>query len=255
MSVRTEHSTGTRGGGGSLRASVTPVPAAGVVESPCPAPQAPTGRPARGRTPPAAERARPARGNMQIHTDLVPAGPYDDVVVLIDVLRTGTLAPMLLDNGLSRFALTGSVRRARQEADADPSVLLMGEKGGCPPERFNPGTSPAALRRLDVKGRSAVIPTENAPRALPGASSAPTVVLASLLNARAAAQLAPRRSRGKVYLICSGFAGDPDLDDAIAAGLIAGLLRDLAGDVSHSGATAMSVAMLRSYPDPIEALW
>ena len=59
---------------------------------------------------------------MQIHTDLAPAGPYDDVVVLIDVLRTGTLAPMLLDLGLTRFALTASVRRARQEADADPAL-------------------------------------------------------------------------------------------------------------------------------------
>ena len=72
---------------------------------------------------------------MQIHTDLAPAGPYDDVVVLIDVLRTGTLAPMLLDLGLTRFALTGSVRRARQEAESDAAVLLMGERGGFPPER------------------------------------------------------------------------------------------------------------------------
>src|SRR5690606_5937287 len=82
----------------------------------------PTSRPGGGRLPPSA--GGPARGNMQIHTDLAPAGPYDDVVVLIDVLRTGTLAPMLLDLGLERFALTGSVRRARQEADADPAVLL-----------------------------------------------------------------------------------------------------------------------------------
>ena len=193
---------------------------------------------------------------MQIHTDLAPAGPYDDVVVLIDVLRTGTLAPMLLDLGLERFALTGSVRRARQEADADPAVLLMGERGGFPPERFNHGTSPAALRRLDVRGRSAVILTENAPRALAVVSTAPAVVLASLLNARAAAELAASRSRGKVYLVCSGFAGEPDLDDALAAGLIAGLLRSVTGDgAAHTGATALAVAMLRSYPDPIEALW
>jgi len=192
---------------------------------------------------------------MQIHTDLAPAGPYDDVVVLIDVLRTGTLAPMLLDLGLTRFALTASVRRARQEADADPSVLLMGERGGFPPERFNHGTSPAVLRLIDVRGRAAVILTENAPRAMAAAAGAPVVVLGSILNARAAVALAAERSRGKVYLVCSGFAGEPDLDDALAAGLMAGMLRERVADVTYTGATAFAVAMLRSYPDPIEALW
>src|SRR5690606_31151792 len=179
------------------------------------------------RSPPA---VGPARGKMQIHTDLAPAGPYDDVVVLIDVLRTGTLAPMLLDLGLTRFALTASVRRARQETDADPSVLLMGERGGFPPERFNHGTSPAVLRLIDVRGRAAVILTENAPRAMAAAAGAPVVVLGSILNARAAVALAAERSRGKVYLVCSGFAGEPDLDDTLAAGLMAGMLRERVAD-------------------------
>ena len=166
---------------------------------------------------------------MRIHTDLAPAGPYEDVVVLIDVLRTGTLAPMLLERGLSRFALTGSVRRARQEADADPQVLLMGERGGFPPERFNHGTSPAELRQLDVRGRSAVILTENAPKALASLGGAKAVILGSLLNARAVAQMAASLSDGRVNLVCSGFGGEPDLDDCLAAGLIAGLIRTIAG--------------------------
>ncbi len=193
---------------------------------------------------------------MQIHTDLAPAGPYEDVVVLIDVLRTGTLAPLLLDLGLARFALTGSVRRARQEAEADATTLLMGERGGFPPERFNHGTSPAELRHLDVEGRAAVILTENAPKALGAVSGAPHVLLGSLLNARAIAEAAARLSAGRVNLVCAGFSDAPDLDDALAAGLIAGLLRDAAaGATVETGATGFAVAMLRSYPDPIEALW
>ena len=192
---------------------------------------------------------------MRIHTDLAPAGPYEDVVVLIDVLRTGTLAPMLLDRGLTRFALTGSVRRARQEADADPHVLLMGERGGFPPERFNHGTSPAELRQLDVRGKSAVILTENAPKALASLGGAKAVVLGSLLNARAVAQRAVSLSDGRIYLVCSGYGGEPDLDDGLAAGLIAGLIRNITSGVEETGATSFAVAMLRSYPDPIEALW
>ncbi len=192
---------------------------------------------------------------MRIHTDLAPAGPYEDVVVLIDVLRTGTLAPMLLDRGIARLALTGSVRRARQEAEADPGVLLMGERGGFPPERFNHGTSPAELRSLEVAGRSAVILTENAPKALASLGGARAVVLGSLFNARAAAELAVALSNGRIDLVCSGFGGEPDLDDGLAAGLIAGLARSRAGGAEETGATSFAVAMLRSYPDPIEALW
>src|SRR5690606_42104635 len=117
-----------------------------------------------------------------------------------------------------------------------------------------PRAPPAAWRRLAGQGRSAAVPTEPAPRALAAASSAPTVVLASLLTARAAAELAARRSRGKVYLVCSGFAGDPDLDDAIAAGLIAGLLRDPAGVVVPRRSTERSLAMALTYPHPSVAL-
>src|SRR5690606_41221511 len=120
-----------------------------------------------------------------------------------------TLALMLFGRALVRFDRAGSGRRARQEAESVAAVLLMGERGGFPPERFNHGTSPAELRHLDVAGRSTVILAENAPRALAVAGAAPRVVLATLLNARAAAETASRLSRGKVYLVCSGFGGPP----------------------------------------------
>lgn len=192
---------------------------------------------------------------MRIHTDLAPAGPYEDVVVLIDVLRTGTLAPLLFERGLGRVALTGSVRRARQEAEQDEGVLLMGERGGFPPERFNHGTSPAELRHLDVRGRSAVILTENAPKSLAMIGEPRAVVLGSLFNAGAVAELAASLARSRVDLVCAGFGGEPDLDDTLAAGLIGGLLRANVGHADETGATAFAIAALRSYPDPIEALW
>ncbi|MEJ2289765.1 MAG: 2-phosphosulfolactate phosphatase, partial [Deinococcales bacterium] len=71
---------------------------------------------------------------MRIHTDLTPTGSYRDVVVLIDVLRTCTVAPLLFERGLTELALTPSLRSAR--AAASEGWLLLGERQGVPAEGF-----------------------------------------------------------------------------------------------------------------------
>lgn len=98
---------------------------------------------------------------MKINTDLLPSGPYEGVVVLIDVLRTCTVAPLLLDRGVAELALTPSLRSAKEAAQA--GALLIGERQGVPPEGFNHGNSPVQLANAEVAGRSVVMVSENAP--------------------------------------------------------------------------------------------
>jgi len=193
---------------------------------------------------------------MQLHTDLIPADNYSDVVILIDVLRTSTLAPLLFDNGLQELGLTRSVRRARAAAQDAPGTLLLGEREGLPPVGFNHGAAPAELRNLDLRGRRAVLMTENAPLAAAAVTSAEHVLLGSLYNAHAVAQAAVQLAEEQISLVCCGFRGQPDLDDCLAAGLIAGLIEELSGGiVIASGATNFARGMLRSYTDPLVALW
>ncbi|HNR00050.1 MAG TPA: 2-phosphosulfolactate phosphatase, partial [Trueperaceae bacterium] len=92
---------------------------------------------------------------MLINTDIVPSGPYSDVVVLIDVLRTCTVAPMLFERGARSLSLTPSMRRARAEAGA--GRVLVGERQGVPPEGFNHGNSPANLAQVAVAGLDVVM--------------------------------------------------------------------------------------------------
>src|SRR5690606_33610953 len=99
---------------------------------------------------------------MKINTDLLPSGPYEGVVVLIDVLRTCTVAPLLVDMGVTELALTASLRTAKSAAQE--GALLVGERQGVPPEGFNHGNSPVQLASADVAGRSVVMVSENAPR-------------------------------------------------------------------------------------------
>lgn len=193
---------------------------------------------------------------MRIHTDLTPTGPYHGVVVLIDTLRSCTVAPLLFERGLSELALTPSLRSAR--AAADEGWLLLGERQGVPPEGFNYGNSPAELAGLDLTGRRAVMVSENAPRYLDRVEGADRVLLGSLYNAggvaRAVAETADADPDAQVTLACSGFEGEPDLDDTLTAGVLAAALTELRRS-RPSGATRFALSLLRAFPDPLEALW
>ncbi len=190
---------------------------------------------------------------MEINTDLVPSGPYHDVVVLIDVLRTCTVAPLLFDNGVAELALTPSLRRARAEGAL--GRLLVGERQGVPPEGFNHGNSPVQLAALDLSGRSVVMVSENAPRWLDQLGDSRAVLLGSLYNAAAVAEAVVRLAPKRVDLVGSGFGGEPDLDDAVAAAFIAHLIRERAPGASFAGATTFATTLARSFPDAVDALW
>lgn len=191
---------------------------------------------------------------MRIRIDLVPARDYaGELVVLIDVLRSCTVAPILFDNGVQSLTMSASIREARREA-AD-GKLLVGERGGVPPEGFNYRNSPSALRSLDFSGRSAVLVANNAPRALPALVTGEQVLLGSLYNARAVAETVRAADAESVSLVCSGYMGQEDLDDTVAAGFLAGEISRLVAGVRLEGASRLSVGLLRAFPDPLEALW
>jgi 2-phosphosulfolactate phosphatase len=190
---------------------------------------------------------------MQIHVDLLPRSGYRDVVIVIDVLRTCTVAPVLFDRGLTELRLTPSLRVARQSAGG--SALLIGERSGLPPEGFNYGNSPAELGNIDFGGRQAVLVSENAPAALPSTAGARHVLLGSLYNASAVADLAEQLAQERIDLVCCGFGGEEDLDDALAAGVIAADMSMRFPDATLTGASRFAMSLLHAYPDPIDALW
>lgn len=191
---------------------------------------------------------------MRVRIDLLPKPDYaGETVVLIDVLKSCTVAPVLFDNGLERLIVSGSLRDARQAAEG--GRLLVGERGGVPPEGFNHASSPTLLRNHDFSGREAVLVSENAPRSLPLVDAAGQVLLASLYNARATARAVLASGAERVSLVCCGFRGQEDLDDAMTAGFLAGEIGYLAGEVQLEGAARLAVGLLRAFPDPLEALW
>lgn len=195
---------------------------------------------------------------MRLKVDLLPRGPYEDVVLLVDVLRATTTIPVLFDRGVGGLFVTPSLRSARDFAAAG-GHLLIGERDGLPPEGFNYGNSPADLSKVDFGGRAVVLTSQNGPRMLPVVASARVVLLGSFYNARAAADAALRLARDEIAIVCAGHDGNESLDDTLAAGFLA---RRIQRTAEAAGARALelrdasrlAMALLRAFPDPQEAL-
>ncbi len=217
---------------------------------------------------------------MEIHVDLVPQaaaagtqpaaqpsrarvrGPRDgarggSITVVIDVLRAGTVAVLLFERGASAVTLISGVRAARKLAETR-SAVLVGERGGVPPEGFNHGSSPTALNRVDFTDREVVMLARDSAAAL--ALAGPDAHLASLNNAVATAARLLERLPDEVRLTCAGDRGEPDLADTVAAGLLVALLdrgarRGSGLKVSLHGAARYCLSVLRTTKDPLDGIW
>ena len=199
---------------------------------------------------------------MHLRVDLRPSGDfpgdytrdYPDVVVVIDVLRTCTLAPLLFSRGLGTLYLGSSIRAARRLAE-ERGLLLFGERGGLPPEGFNYGISPTEVAQAEVAGRSGVLVSDNSSRVLARTTGAKHVLLGSLYNAGATAALAASLAEQEIALLCAGFNGDEDLDDTLCAGLLAAQLKRRLPDATLGGAALYAIGLLGAFPAPVGALW
>lgn len=190
---------------------------------------------------------------MKLRVDLKPSPPYDGVVVLIDVLRTCTVAPILFENGLEQLHVATKIKLAKQVARSR-SALLLGERRGLPPEGFNYGNSPAELRKLSLTGE-AVLVSENAPRTLAELEGADEVLLGSFYNAEAVVRCCLSLAQSHSYLVACGMWGEQDLDDSLAAGFLAALAKQLEPEVELSGGARFATNLLKVFPDPLEAFW
>ncbi len=208
---------------------------------------------------------------MEICVDLVPQsvspgrdGPHEPArdgrgtTVVIDVLRTATVATLLFERGATALTVTASVRAARFLAERQGAVLI-GERRGVPIEGFNYGSSPSVLRGVALHEREVVLLADEVPAALCTAAAG-DVWLAGLTNAVAAADVVAATQPKHVRVVCAGDRGEPDLADTIAAGLLVALLdravrREAGATVTLAGAARYCLSVLRTTKDPLDGIW
>ncbi|WP_114312788.1 2-phosphosulfolactate phosphatase [Thermus caldifontis] len=170
---------------------------------------------------------------MRFWVDPLPRpGAYEGTAIVVDVIRATTTAALYLRAGAKALVLAPGIEAARtlrQEGE-----VLAGEVGGLPPEGFDLGNSP---REVDgVAGKTVVMATTNGTRAAHAAIGARHILLGSLQNAQAVAEVAAG-SGGEVAIVCAGKEGNMALDDLYTAGVIGRRLQALGctplGEMAH----------------------
>ena len=188
---------------------------------------------------------------MRVSVELLPRGPYSDLVLLVDVLRASTSIALLFERGAREVRVTPSLRLAR-ELEAD---LALGDREGIPPEGFFASTSPTEILGLELMGKRIVYTSENLPAALMRTKGARHVLLAAFVNGPAALRQARALAKEEAAVVAVGHRGKEALDDAVAAGFLAKKLLRAEAKAEPNDGARIAAALLKAFPDPQEALW
>lgn len=110
------------------------------------------------------------------------------LVVVIDVLRAFTTAAFAFAAGAKEIILMGSINEAFALREAMPDALLMGENRGIFISGFDYGNSPAALRGVDLNGRSLIQRTTAGTQGVVNSRYADPILCSSFVVADATAR-------------------------------------------------------------------
>lgn len=151
----------------------------------------------------------------------------DDVVVVIDVLRSFTTAAVALAQGARAVYPVEAISEALTLSAELPWSLTVGAVGGGDPvPGFTYGNSPAALASTNLHGRDVVMTTAAGVKGLQRFRHARALYAASLVCAEATARAIREAGADQVSFIITGEWVDRDGDEDIAcADYIEALLR------------------------------
>lgn len=152
----------------------------------------------------------------------------DKLVVVIDILRASSTIVTALSEGAKRIIPVYSIEDALKQAHTfNPGeVLLAGERDGKKITGFTLGNSPFEYKKNIVKEKTLILSTTNGVKAIERVKQAKRLIIGSFLNATAVAQCCLDYS-GEVLLVCSGDRGALSLEDAVCAGMIAEICKQV----------------------------
>lgn len=156
----------------------------------------------------------------------------DDVVVVIDVLRSFTTSAYAFAAGVSTIypvdSIAGAFRLQRRLPDAVTSGAVG---GGDPIPGFDFGNSPSAVQGVDLRGRPLIQTTAAGVRGLTRFRHARALFAGSLVLGRATAEALRALQPSEVCFVITGEWVDRDGDEDLAcADYLEALLRGEAAD-------------------------
>jgi len=156
------------------------------------------------------------------------ASERQEVIVVIDVLRATSTIVTAIENGAKNVIPTTTIKEARSLWKKYPQSLLAGERRGFKPQGFHLGNSPREFRPEVVAGRDIILTTSSGTETIVAAKASAHVLIASFLNAEAAAETALKiaeNERKGITLAPSGCKHHFSLEDFLCAGAITSELR------------------------------
>lgn len=149
----------------------------------------------------------------------------EDVIIIIDVLRSCTSILSAFTGGAKSVIPVASLREAYRLRSQNPEYVLAGERGGYKPKGFDLGNSPLEFTSEKVNEKSLVMTTTSGTSALVRCQLAKWTLVGAFLNAAATAEkaeeIAAKEGVG-VSFILAGDRGRFSLEDFLCAGAITG---------------------------------
>jgi 2-phosphosulfolactate phosphatase len=148
-----------------------------------------------------------------------------DTAVIIDVLRATSVMVTALSNGARQIVPVLTPEEALEHKRHNPDVLLGGERFAELIEGFDLGNSPLAYTPEVVNGKTIVMTTTNGTRAIINSSSAKNRYIACFRNAHEVARRL--MAHENIVIVCSGADDLFTLEDALCAGYIISLMKQM----------------------------
>lgn len=146
----------------------------------------------------------------------------DKSVVVIDMLRATSVITTAIYNGCISVIPVLTVEEAFEIANSNNNrnkYILGGERNAVKIDRFDFSNSPLEYTRDVVKGKELIMTTTNGTRAIKNSNGARNIIIASMLNAKAAAQKLVEINND-ITIVNAGTKGQFSMDDFICSGYI-----------------------------------
>lgn len=193
-------------------------------------------------------------------SEQIPEGNF--VWIALDVIRaTSTIVTFLAQGGKS-VLVTDSIDLATREKVKDPSVILIGERGGIKIDGFDFDNSPVSLvKHADqIPDARAIMTTTNGTNLLIKLQNTTTrILVGSLLNlssvVREAFDIVQKEQFDGIGVACAGKEGRLVGDDFYCAGLIVSRLLTLSNaNMELDDAAKVSLSWAKVTDDPLDVL-
>jgi len=186
---------------------------------------------------------------VRCHVSFTPAEAASaPLAIVVDVMRATSTIAQALAAGYERVLCCAEIDDALAlRAELGDAAVTGGERDAKRVDAFDMGASPREF--LEPRAETLVLSTTNGTRAIVAAAeSCGEVVIGSLLNLRAGAELACGRGEDLVVL-CAGYKGAFAIDDAYCAGRIVALL-----EAERTDAAVAAEAIASRYASGVDGI-